>query len=605
MLNKYLPISFLCLLLMVLPVFTQSPKPTAVEESKKLNKEMEAKVLEILDATIKEIPMLRVSENRILMKAAAADLLWLYDETRARALISEALTGLNEVPLDDEEDIENPYRKNRSYSQLQSMLLHILAQRDPKLARRLLRNNKESSDQPVYSHRYDSSYSNLQLASRILESDPKQATEIVEESLEKRYPYQLESFLIQLRSKDSVAAGKLAEKILSKLRSDNLVDDEEAMTAAMSLLRISTNTSSSSSDSKSKESLPLLNQQNIQQLAEMIVSAGISIVNTRPGKVESIESVLDTLEKYIPSKASQLKRRISEINKKKEEYDRFLNGESNQEEEDPSDNVWSIASNGTAEQILQAAPKAPEEIQSMLYSTAINKLTEQGDLEQARTIINERVIDPSKRRALLNRIDQRALAKAIDNGEIEQAKQAISSIQSNEKRVAALISLAQTVLAKGNKEVTIELLNEARGLIGFQARTFQALGLQLYLASLYADVDPTQSLSIIEPSVDQINELINAAALIFSYMGKETREAMRDGEFTADPLYEIYRVGASKSQIQEAVRKIAITDVDRARSTIDRLQRNEVRLTARLLLIRSLLVDKSEKEPFKDVVVDY
>src|SRR4029453_5893002 len=47
-------------------------------------KALEKKALALIDETLKEIALLRLPENRIRLKAEAADMLWKYDEKRAR-----------------------------------------------------------------------------------------------------------------------------------------------------------------------------------------------------------------------------------------------------------------------------------------------------------------------------------------------------------------------------------------------------------------------------------------------------------------------------------------------------------------------------------------
>src|SRR5689334_17197847 len=64
------------------------------EEKEKAQKELEKKALQLLDDTLQSTQSLKLAENRAVIRAQAADLLWKRDEKRARSLFRDALLEL-------------------------------------------------------------------------------------------------------------------------------------------------------------------------------------------------------------------------------------------------------------------------------------------------------------------------------------------------------------------------------------------------------------------------------------------------------------------------------------------------------------------------------
>jgi hypothetical protein len=59
--------------------------PQQTEEEKKAAKELEKKVVALVDELVAEAASLRLAENRVYVLTIAADALWKHDEERARA----------------------------------------------------------------------------------------------------------------------------------------------------------------------------------------------------------------------------------------------------------------------------------------------------------------------------------------------------------------------------------------------------------------------------------------------------------------------------------------------------------------------------------------
>src|SRR5207253_179039 len=111
----------------------------------------------------------------------------------------------------------------------------------------------------------------------------------------------------------------------------------------------------------------------------------------------------------------------------------------------------------------------------------------------------------------------------------EEAIRLVSQIRSDEDRVTMLVQLANTEAGKGDKNIAIRLLGDARAIVNGRAENSLQLTCQLQIASAYSLLQPSQSFEIIEPIVDQANELIAAAALLDGFQNLGQRR-FKDGE---------------------------------------------------------------------------
>jgi hypothetical protein len=76
------------------PVASDSQNEKEAEQ----RKELEKKTLALLNDLAAAAWSLKLPENRLFIMSGAADLLWSFDEKRARALYWDSITSLNTIP---------------------------------------------------------------------------------------------------------------------------------------------------------------------------------------------------------------------------------------------------------------------------------------------------------------------------------------------------------------------------------------------------------------------------------------------------------------------------------------------------------------------------
>ncbi|HEV7373722.1 MAG TPA: hypothetical protein VGN95_03325 [Pyrinomonadaceae bacterium] len=552
----------------------------------KAQKELEQKALSLLDDVIKDSESFKHAENRIRIRAAAAYILWRYDEARARVLFREAMASLIDLlkePMD--EDPAEARKMIEGPKQLRTEMLQMLVQRDARLARELLRATRspasaagDSKDGTEY---YDRQM-DLNLATQIASSDPKLAAEIAQESLSKGFAYQLPSLVEAIREKDPEVAARLASDIMTKLRTEKLDSSREARNVAVSLLQAATAIPETDAKNNTKNATPLLDQATVRELTEMVTAEALRSPAQNADMLSSLQSMMPVVEKYAPARVGQIRQKAPV--------------EVVADEDDETEGVEPIevgkyrklVEKGSADELLSAAPNAPEGMREMLYQRAASKIMEDGDAERARQIINEKVQDPAQRKRMLAQLDQASAATAAEQGKIEQTRKMLAALRTNEERVMLLTQLASGAAAKGQKKIALQLLEEARGMLGQRAKNINQLGALLMIARTYAQLDPSRSFAILEPIVDQLNELLSAATVLGGFF---VEELVRDDEIMLGPLSMFFSM-ASNVLLQQYIGDInALTraDFDRTKALVDRFQRDEIRTMMRLMLAQSIL----------------
>jgi hypothetical protein len=541
-------------------------------EQQEAKQELERKALLLLDDVINDAKVFKNAENRLIIKVIAGDLLWPRNEARARTLFKEAANSFSEVmsTSDDSDAQEIPFLNTSA--ELRRSLIQTLARHDPQWARELLRSTRPAASAAIVRGRAVGADEELQLeqsvASQIAANDPKQALEMAEQTLSKGLSYELVNTVSLLLRKDREAAARLASKIVTKLQTENLQTNEAAMHIATSLLHI---TAEPAQPRPGADATPILSLQEMRDLTELVSAAALNS-SSNAYSVLALQPLLPQIEKYAPARVAQLRRKISEAQ-------RTAGGRGGM-----GADFQEVLQNGSVDAMLEAAPKAPEFSRNFIYQRAAMKALEDGDADRARSIVNDNISEPSMRKYMTAEIERQQMMRAAAEGKMDQTRQMLARLRNNEERVMALAQLALAASIKGDKKAALALLDEARSMVSNRARNFKQLGAQLMVALAYTKLDSTRSFTILEPVVDQLNELIGAAALLGGFF---TEQFVKDDEIQVgfmNSFIEMY-MGQYSSELYSLARD----DFDRTKALADRFQRDEIRARARLLVIQSIL----------------
>jgi hypothetical protein len=495
-----------CLIMLALAVLSLvKPRATAAQEYAEGRQQpdeqqtIEKRALALLNEVIGEARTLRLAENRVRLQVSAADIVWPYDEPRARALLQEAINNFSEIMEEADFDETEDESLLQRVAESREMLLKVLARHDPQLAQEFLRTAGKSLPPD------DELDLNLKLSAEVASSDPTKAAQLAEESLAKGFSYQLSDLILQLQAKDPEAATRLVNAIVAKLHSVNVATNKEAANIAQELLLMGIEPHAHESRGARSVARTVVNQQSMRELVEMIAAAVVRAPSSNPEFLLALQPLLPEVEKYAPTLAPSVRRRVAEVSPPVEASEGYREEES---------------------------------------------------VEEAANVEPGSRAEAGKRRP-----------------------------RANEERAAELIEQATSSEAKGKDKRIIQLLNEARTLLGDQARNNTQLRAQLHIAQAYALLDPTQSFEIIEPLTEQLNSLADAVLTADGFINEEP--LTRNNEFLLRPISDSIQqfLEEDRGRLNALVR----ADFGRTRAIADRFQRPELRALARFLVVQSVL----------------
>lgn len=597
-----------------------SPQPSDEKQAEE-QAALKEKAVVLLEQIVTESVTLKLPENRIRLQITAADLLWPHNEERARGLFDTASTGIIELQgktaaNDNRQNFNGrqnfaPYNQNRvSAIQLRQELVMTVARRNATLAYQILQLTQPPpmpADQP--NNRMANMEASLEqrLLAQIALTDPLLAMKNAEEMLDKgQYASSFAQVLAQLQQKDKEAAARFSDKLLKRLQSENLLNHQEAGMLMLSLLRPGPKPAEKSGEAPrvSYGSAPVVSEAAYASLLEAMIAAALKANppaqgggrgmnmgggpngnrgrgNLPPGAqgapaaeqvagrllLSGLETLLPQIDKYLPARSTAVRQKLTQMG-----MDGGQRASFNQ--------INELMQQGTSESIMSAAATAPAGMQSSLYQRAAIKALEEGNAERARQIANERLNGP-QRTMLLQRIEAQQLALKSGDEAMESIRQALARLASDEERLRMLLQLSSST-QRDNPKLAVQILGEAQKLVSGRISSYQQFELQLQVARAFAPLDPARSFEVLEPGINQLNELFPAAALLSGF----DVNIFKEGEL---PLQEGSRLSGMVNQYAQELATLARSDFERAQMTAERFQLPEARIFTRLAIVRGVL----------------
>lgn len=588
---------FLCIAVLT-PTLVTAQISEKEKEQKELEKrqELERKTLGLLDEITSGVWSLRLAENRWFVQTTAADLLWTHDEKRARNLFWEALNSLGLTPGFATDETKKDTAKNstsksapaknqnndkalRQYYEAfnaRRNFLNQVARRDPQLALDMLRATRQPTPPQINVDFRLPDESDLEqdIANEAAERDPKKALQIARESLAKGLSFELINLLSRLNQKNQEAGTEFAGDIINKLQTANLTKDLNAWWIANNLLLISRTPKGQTGDDPGPYSswrrLRLSDDQK-RELVELLTDAALA-ASSNPNTVNGLSDIMTEIEQLAPD-------RVAKIQAKMAQATRSLSGN-----RPDWDTYNSLSRNGTPEEMIKAGANVGEEERNTLYREAVIRAAAEGKADALREFLNGQIEDESRRKDLLDSLDEQQIGFAANRGKTEELKKLLELIRLKEQKAWAMAEIAILLEKKGEHDQAVKLLDEAQALVKVDLKSEKQSRALLTLLLAYALVDPSRALAMVEPIVDRANDDISKLLLLDKIVKSGN---VKNGEIILNhpgiPLdYTIFKYGPG-------VVALAKADFNRTKSLADRFQRNELRLFARLLLAQSIL----------------
>src|SRR5437660_2253572 len=546
---------------------------------------IKAKGLALLTEATQSLPQLRRPQTRAGFQIKAAQLLWTSDEKRASKLMEQAIESVKEFIANVDENDQSYYESFQTANQLRHQVVEALAPHDPDLALSFLRATRTLSnpDRSRGSARVNEELQlELSLASQITAVDPKRAFQIAEDALKNGYSASAIDTIHRLRSKDPELAAKLAHDIAAKLTSESLLRVPEAGYLASSLLylaRTMRRPQMAAGDGTAKSDL--ISEDEYRDLFQKVLTEALSYSPPGPNiyspERDVAQNLLNLLKQMKTDLQSYAPERVAAVEKKWTELNNMGGAQAEQWQK------YQTAVNEGAIDV-ESVKQAPQEMRDQLYQQIANKAAAAGDLARARQVLTDHITNPMQRQQALNNLDRQAIFGAMARGKVDEAMRMLGGFRPANERAEMLAQIVNQIGPGLKRSAAVAFLEQARSMISptAQAEDQHQMHALFEIARAFSRFDSTRAFEIVEPLIDQFNELSAAAATMDGFGQKY----FQDGEVI---MLNGNSIGEAANQLGTALGNLALVNFERAKAAADRIRLVDVRMQAYLAIAQQTI----------------
>ena len=600
---------FFCLTLLSLSfsslLFAQTSPTESKTEKENEQKKMEEQVLKMLDQAVGDAATLRLPQNRAMVYAIAGDLYWKFDEKHARELFRSSANDIMAANVEAERDKkanDDPYANIFDFNDIRSQILPMIAKHDADLALEMLAQTRPAklaeeltkATQPN-NKQDDGGYLNfnpeqyrvrqeiaLEQSFAVLaaEQNPDKAIKLIKDSLAKGISWNVLPLLQKLNKKDEKKATQLADDVIGKIVDTDLTKKKDDLDAAIRFLLYATNPNA---PKETKEKPFKFTDSQLKDLAGKIADTFLKPSNSLEMMV-GMSRAMSSLEKIVPEKSAMLKQKQTEAMKNMPpEVKRFQQQEK----------IWN--QNSTPEDILAELPKLNEYEKISAYQSINNKLGQMDDEARAKKII-EQIPDEKARADASEQFESGKISRLAKEGKLDEAKKLIGNLGKKKTQIQKLVALAMEFQKKATEkdhETAVNLMKDAKALANEYPEDEDELNDLMEIVKGYATIDSNEAFRIFDPIVDQINDFVQASAILSKYNKrdqnfKKTELLMRVNGNTYNGLMLFRYI----PQIQ----LLGKADLNRMITLSDKFQRNDARIIVKLFVAQGFLKEEKKDE---------
>lgn len=552
---------------------------------------MKARAVALLGDVEMLIPELRVPQTRIRAQIQAAQMLWETDEKRALRFINDAIAGVKELFSKMDPDTKEYFKNYHGVAYLRYEIMQVLKQRQPELALSFLRSTPALKD--PYGNQPDQGAQDgvleAEIANEIAKTDPKRTLELARENLKTNYASNLVSVVLNLRQKNPEMAAELAGEIATRLMGEKLLKHQQAGPLLVGLLSISEPPRDSPpAETNGSARQRLLSSQQYRDLLQKALNEALGF-KLPPGNtysperdqawnlLQNLQGLSGEIDAVMTGGAAAVEKKINEFN--------ALNNLNNPQLQEVAKYQNAINdSNVPFDDTLASIARAPKDHREQLYVQLAGRAAMNGDTARAKQIISDHVKNPYQRQQAIAQIEQQETQRSMQKGKFEEALKNIAEIEEIDDRANMLSQIAGQIGPGQKRATALALLEQARGLLSSsaQAHSQSEMNALLEIARAFSRYDTKRAFEIVDPLVDQFNEMTIAARTLegFGYQYYEQDELnLNNGN----------AVGGTATQITTTLGSLAQKNFDRAKATADRLRLPEIRLRAYLDIAQQFL----------------
>lgn len=586
---------------------TPTPTPTPAQAEKtQAQKEIEKRVVEMLDQALSDAGTLKLAQNRAVVFALAGDLYWQFDEKRARELFrtsaNEIITANIEADK-EKKDTEDPYAGIFEFSEgYRGEILPMIAKHDADLALEILvqtrpaklveamakagaPNTKQDGGMFDFNPDRYRIQQEVALEQRFAllaaEQNPDKAIKLIKDSLAKGISWNVMPLLQKLNEKDPKKAQSLADDVVAKIVDTDLSKKMEDLRAAIGFLQGATNPNAAKETNKKKFKFT---DTQLRDIANKLTSTFLQATPMSFQMSMVMGQVINDLEKFVPERMPVLKQKQADAMKSMPpEFSRIQQQQK----------IWNP--NSTPEEILAGMPKYNEIEKASANQALIGKIARIDDDARAKKLIDQ-IPDEKIRDQARERYESARIARASQEGKLDEAKKLISNLTKKKTQIQKLVSLAIEFYKKNtdkDKETAAGLMKDAKALANEFPEDEDELNDLMEIVKGYAIISPPDAFRLFEPVVDQINDFLQASAILSKY-NKRNRNfkkgelVMRASGYSWDGLL-LFRYIKQMQMMGKA-------DLNRMAVLTDRFQRSDARTIVKLFVAQGALQDDKKTD---------
>jgi hypothetical protein len=538
--------------------FSQAPEKNPAVDKEEFRKQAVA----FLRDAMADANQLRSLDNRISFAAEMAALMWFHDEKEARAMFAAVVsefrelivqhdTRMNMIGDDADEgafyggmfgDVSDHRRLARRFEivmQVRQQIALSMAEHDGDLAFSFYADSAGLVTNAALKERFKGSDSNFEqeLIARIAERNAAKASSLALRSLEGGVNFQHVELLQKIYTADPEKGAEFAAAILKAVKTNKSAE----FYIAGSLLRVAGELFSKAEKDRKK---PMLDKSQLRDLADHLGAELLSFKDDYFG-----DDYTKEIEKWAPSRGAQL--RAAELRRQR-----------------------------------AAARATGSNMNSNAYFRA--------EAASASSNVDIRAEQNAKREAELEeyyeKLGKAELPKQERDRLIAQARRVVLATPGRANKIVALNGLAALAARAGDRDVAAEIMREAEMLVNPQPTNYEEYMLSWMLASGYANADTAKAFDLLDALVVRANETVAAFMRVGEFIDTQ-------GEFISDGEAQVGAFGGSMirgltgqlDMAESTLRTLAHADLKRTKAITERFDRTEVRVLAKMIVLRSIL----------------
>lgn len=552
---------------------TPTPSPTPDPDA-----ELKKAAVEFLRETAGEVGNLRTLENRISFASEMAGLMWFSDQREATSMYQTVVNdfkqllaqydGLsNSLPqieddgplfrmIGQDDDRAKILLKLTKVAGVRQQIAMGMAEHDPALAYDFYFETSSMITNQTFRRMVTERdrYFETQLMRRIAEKDPEKALKFAIKSLENGVGWTHRDLLSEIYKKNDKGGAEFAAAIVSRLKSDK----KSASNLGNVRMFLYLGTENANALKAKGGKTRMFTDSELETMATIIADQLLerSAPADDDGGSGEIESYLNAIEPYTPSKAALIRRKFN----------------------------------------IQV-PKTPKEIVGLRTAPLRVPTPRPVKVSPNEQEEEEKRKDAETAKAM-KELGNKDLPKEERLKIVEQVRKTINGTGNKQTKIVAISGLAAQVAMLGDKELAAEVMKDAATLVDQSPRNYKQFMETWMLIAGYAEADPDKAFPVLEDTIMRTNETLGAFIKVAEFIDV-TGEMIDEGELQVGMFGGSLISGMTRDTgiATGTLRSLARANFEKLKSATNKFDRTEIRIMAKTLVLRSILGDDSQKQP--------